>query len=187
MAEWDAYWIVSQALNLMVFGVFFITMFLIPSKDKVRSGEAGQRLGSPTIPLLIVLILLFAIGIPIFAVAMVEDFLIVLGTDCLLLVGVALVTADYFSTRKLYKEITAGGHVQVEQVHIAVTLPPGLPPHHQQAGTQNPQAQHLPSAQHDVPQGAMMTVECPNCSGHIQIPEGSSEITCPYCGLSGSM
>lgn len=175
MTGWDTYWIVSQVLNLMVFGLFFITMFLIPSKDRVRSGEADFRLGSPVIPLLIIVILLFAVSIPIFAVFMVQDFLVVIGTDCLLLVAVFLVTVDYFSTRKLYKEITAG--VQVEQVQIAGTAPQGHPP----------QQQHLPSAQHPAPQGAVMTVECPNCGGHIQIQEGSSEIICPYCGLSGTM
>ncbi|MFO8050846.1 MAG: zinc ribbon domain-containing protein [Thermoplasmatota archaeon] len=168
MAEWDAYWIISQILNLLVFAVFFVTLFLIPSRDKVRKGEAGSNLFSGTIPVLIVIMYISLLIIPIMALLLVEKFIMVIATDGLLLIAVLLLTIDFVRTRKLYKEISDSN--QVVQAAVA-----GYPAHEQVA-------QHQQAA----PSGTM-TVECPNCGGHIEIPQNSHQITCPYCGLSGTM
>jgi hypothetical protein len=32
-----------------------------------------------------------------------------------------------------------------------------------------------------------MTVECPRCGKHLTIQQGANMITCPHCGLSGSL
>lgn len=172
MAELDAYWVISQVLNLLVFLVFFVTLFLIPSREKVRTGQAGPSLESRTIPVLIILMFISILVIPIIALVLVDQFALVLVTDGLLLIAVVLLTIDFARTRQLYREVGASPEV----VQAAVAGYPG-----QEQPVQQEQ-QNEPSAQ-----GGTMTVECPNCGGHLEIPEGSHQITCPYCGLSGTM
>lgn len=210
MADLDLYWIFSQVLNLIVFGIFLVTILLIPSKEKIKSGEAGQNLLTPTIPLLLGIIFASTLIIPVVAIILqVNAFIVILITDGLLITANLFLTFDFIRSKRLFREISdqKASHIP-QQHHSHHPDHPAVGPQVHQASLQGAQQQHLPQggqqavhaqAHQAVPQAPgqehlpaashdkMMTVECPSCGGHIHIPEGSHEITCPYCGLSGTL
>lgn len=165
----DAWWIASELMMVAAFVIFIVAMFMIPSKDKVRSGEAGSG-PSRAVPYLIAGTFFLLLLMGIFAFFMVRDYWVVLVTDGILIVCAGMVSIDYYTTRKLFNSVGHEVHRHVEVAHAQV-----LP--HQQY----PQGHPHPN------QPGTMTVECPQCGGHITIPEGSHQITCPYCGLSGTI
>ncbi|MFW3145199.1 MAG: hypothetical protein ACMUIE_00120 [Thermoplasmatota archaeon] len=165
----DTWWIASELMMVAALVIFLVAMFMIPSKDKVRSREAGTG-PSRAVPYLIIGTFFFLVLMGIFAFLMVKDYWVVLVTDAILIVSAGMVSIDYYTTRRLFRSMGHEIHHNVEVAH----------------GHVHPQHNHHHG--HIYPhQAGTMTVECPQCGGHITIPEGSHQITCPYCGISGTI
>jgi len=180
MAELEPYWILSEALLLITFLMLIVTYVLLPGKKDVK---AGVKKVPGWIPALHGVMFVLSGAIIIISLRLVENNLIIMVTGGILMVAIVLAFIDYFLTKGLINKVQAEA-----EVHHAVELTDHTPDHamHQHAAhPQHPaahQALHAPGAH-----ARMMTVECPQCGGHINLPEGSHQITCPYCGLSGTL
>jgi hypothetical protein len=171
---------------------------LIPNRKKVL--EEGKDLPGWA-PAVLITLIFFAIGVGIMAYLTVEKMLLVVISDVLVILSILITLIDYYRTKKARDnailDMASGYHPHAHHPVHNQHLPQGANVQHLHM---HQQPQSLPSAQHphmapaleavhikETTQPAMMTVECPNCQGHIEIPEGSHTITCPYCGLSGTM
>ncbi len=194
----DNYWLVSEALLALTFIVFLITFMLIPNRKKVM--EEGKELPGWA-PAVLITLIFFAVGVGIVAFLTVEKMLAVILSDIFVIFSILITLIDYYMTKRARDNAIADMASGRYHPHAHQAMPGQQLPHHAQTQQLHGHHQaHLPSAQnpHTAPaieavhiketsQPAMMTVECPNCQGHIEIPEGSHTIICPYCGLSGTM
>ncbi|MBN1390569.1 MAG: hypothetical protein JXA22_08010 [Candidatus Thermoplasmatota archaeon] len=177
----EPYWILSEALLLITFILLIVTYILLPGKEDVQAG-VGRIPG--WIPALHAIMFIMALAIIIISVLLVEKNLIIIITGIILLIALVLAFIDYIRVRNMVGNYSAVEGVQYATVtmeepsiHIPPHQVPNVTPHHDPH--QRPTGQGTGSR--------MMTVECPQCQGHIELPEGSHHITCPYCGLSGSL
>ncbi|MBN1539035.1 MAG: hypothetical protein JW939_02740 [Candidatus Thermoplasmatota archaeon] len=182
MAGLDPYWLLSEVLLLITFVLLMITYILLPGKKDILAGVT--RIPG-WVPAAHVAMFSMAMAIIIISIFLVENNLIILITGILLIVALVLAFIDYFITRaKIGKNAAAGTvhqaieHADEEMIDAPHYMDPARIHHHDP---------HLAPA---PPPGAttqMITVECPQCGGHIELPVGSHQITCPYCGMSGTM
>jgi len=195
--------------------IFFILLYFIPSDKKIKEGRAGN-INTPTIPVLMGIggLLLAANPVLIYLGDFKRDWVqLILGGLWILMIIIFILTIiAYNHAKKVIKNTQMdmyphqepwiaphpgghlshdpthhGGHPHQQAVHPVHAHPQ---PAHQGLHPHQPTAQHAHTHQHPAhpqPQHEMMTVECPQCAKHIEIPVGSHTITCPYCGLSGSM
>jgi len=184
MLGMDNYWLVSEALLILTFIVFVITYMLIPGRKKVL--EEGKALPGWA-PAALITMILFAAGVGIVGFLSVEKNAIILISVVLVILAIVVTLIDYMRT-KIARDSAVAAMATGTYQHQA-----GHAPYHphlvQQVPTHQPHTAPVLEAVHvqEMPGQAMMTVECPNCNGHIEIPEGSHTIVCPYCGLSGTM
>jgi ribosomal protein S27E len=122
------------------------------------------------------LLLLISIGMVPVAIFLLDTTyrMWLIGLDILSIVAVLFALFIYFSARKAYKDL----HEMHPVEEVGVVQAQAHEHHHQEVHHEH----HHPAQQQN-----MMTVECPQCGNHIQLPEGSHQITCPYCGLSGTL
>ncbi len=180
--------------------VAFVTIsLLIPKREDILVGKVRFKMESPMVPLLVSLVTV--IGIVVLSLSFLQDTLpigSVVGA-VLLLLGSGFIWLEFTKVKKLNQmtpEVALGlGGAPMQQ-----NLPPGYgvpvqEVHHVEAVVQQPHiapappAQSLPQAPPQPLQAPPRTikVECPQCGSHIDIYPGSNQITCPHCGLSGSM
>ncbi len=165
----DNYWLVSEALLILTFISFLVVFVLTPSRRKVL--EEGKDLPG-WVPIVLMLMIATAVGVGIFALLMVKENIIILISDSIVIVALVLTIIDHRLVKRAVNKMVAS--------HVAHELPIT-----EQAHADH---QHLHAQGHLYAEGIpMMTVECPTCKGHIEIPEGSHTLTCPYCGLHGSL
>lgn len=154
----DTVSILVEIAFVVSFAGFFLLLVLIPSKKAIASGNARGKMGSPIVPILILLSIVLALAmIPLAFFADTVGSLVGFVTAPLLLIAHFGIAREYAGARRSMSP----PHLEVEEVH----------------------AVHATQASH--PQ--MMTVECPGCQGHLSIPNGSHQIVCPHCGLTGSL
>lgn len=182
----DTYWLVSEILLVITFLAFLFTQVLMPNKSQV---ETGVKAVPGWVGPVLVLMLLFTIGVGAIAFLVVEKYLVIMISGAVLALALVISLVDFFRIKGIADTIAAGGGVhhavEVSEEGLAHHGHPHFHhPYHNHQHIQTPA--HQP-AQAPASQGPMMTVECPQCGGHIQLPEGSNQITCPYCGLSGTM
>jgi hypothetical protein len=188
MASVETLFIINFVLNIAIAVSGIIVAMLIPSTKKIRSGEAGTSLGASWIPIVLVIMVIVSIAVFPLSFFSLEGrslyFALVLDLIAIGVAGLAL--REFFSARKAYNEI--GEHLE-EEVGVVASTPQQV--HHQprvQVPQQHPYSQHQEHQQaHEPHQHPMITVECPQCGNHLHIPEGSHTITCPHCGLSGTI
>ncbi|MGA1793078.1 MAG: hypothetical protein ACMUHM_03935 [Thermoplasmatota archaeon] len=185
MAELEPYWILSEALLLITFLLLMVTYILLPSRKDVK---AGVKKVPGWIPALHFLMFVLSGAIIVISLALVKNNLIIILTGAILMVAIILAFIDYFITKGLINKVQGEG-----DVHHAVELTDHTPEHstHHEHHVQDYHPHGHTAIQHAPPasgaQGKMVMVECPQCGGHINLPEGSHQITCPYCGLSGTL
>ena len=188
--QMDGLFNLYDIISVIGIGLAFLIIFLIPSKKKIMSGQGGKRIDGPLLPSLIAVLSIIALATIGFAA--VSEFRIrSLITGVLMIGCAAFIWVEYFSIRKLLSSTV------VPAVVTTTELPPAqqqvrMPPQPVQQQLQTPVVNQpavapaqAPSRLPPTPQ--TMTVECPQCHAHIQIQVGSNVITCPYCGLSGTM
>jgi LSD1 subclass zinc finger protein len=178
----DSYWLVSEALLVITFIVYIVTQVLMPSKKEIEGGVTQVPIWVPVALGFMVLGTASVIG---FAFLYVEKNLVVMISAGVLLLALLLGFADYILTkRKAEKYVMTEGdlHHALDISNEGIAHHPQQTPQYHDHQLAAPQHEQLPAA------GAgMMTVECPQCGNHLQLPEGSHQITCPHCGLSGTM
>jgi hypothetical protein len=181
----DTYWLVSEVLLIVTFLAFLITQVLMPGRKKI---ESGVKKIPEWIGFALIIMLIFTIAVGIVAFLVVEKYHVILISGGVL--GLALVIAliDFYRIKSYISRLSKDG------VHHAVEVTPEGLTHHDHAHFHHPYHNHqhmaTPTNQPQQPKpapGPMMTVECPQCGSHIKLPEGSHQITCPYCGLSGTL
>jgi ribosomal protein S27E len=179
MASVETIFIINFLLNIAIAVSGIIVSMLIPSTKKIKAGEAGSSLGASWIPIVLVIMIIVAIAVFPLSFLSLEGrnlyFALVLDIIAIGVTGLAF--REFISARKAYKELGEGE--VVEEVGVVASTP--SPQAYQQQPVQVPK-QHPYQTQVQ-----MMTVECPQCGNHIQLAEGSHTITCPYCGLSGTI
>jgi ribosomal protein S27E len=186
MLGMDTYWLVSEILLVVTFIAFLFTQVLMPSKKKV---ESGVKVVPSWIGFALVLMLFFTVGVGITAILLVEKNLVILISAAVLALALVLSLIEFFRIKGIADKMAAGGGIH----HAAEVSQERLVPHGQQH-FHHPyhNHQHMETPTHQPGQapaghGPVMTVECPQCGSHINLPEGSHQITCPYCGLSGTL
>lgn len=188
MAALETALIINLILNITIAVTGIIVSLLIPSSRKIREGEAGTSMGTAWIlVILVVMVLVSLMVLPLTFIFLEGNNLYFgLGLDVIAMIVVILAIREFFAARSAYKDI--------EMVEVVHTVPAEHHPHaHHSHGQQPAQyPAHYQAPEHHVQQHApaqvnTVTVECPSCSNHIQIAEGSHTITCPYCGLSGTI
>jgi hypothetical protein len=190
MAAVDTVFIVNFLLNIAIAVTGIIIAMLIPSSRKIRDGEAGTQMGSNRI--LFVLVLMVIISISVFPISLVflegRNLYFGLALDLIAILVTILAVREFFSARKAYRELD-----YVEEVGTVAISHPQHHPHTAQHAVHHAEELHPEvhphghTAQSHSHHGSHITVECPQCGRHIQIAEGSHAITCPYCGLSGTI
>jgi hypothetical protein len=182
----DTYWLVSEILLVVTFIAFLFTQVLMPGRKKVETG--GQRVPI-WIGFVLVLMLLFTIGVGIAAFIHVDKFEVILISAGVLAMALVLSLIEFFRIKGIADKMAAGGGI-----HHAVEVTQEGMAHHGHQHFHHPyhNHKHMETPAHHpqqapAGQGPMMTVECPQCGSHINLPEGSHQITCPYCGLSGTL
>ena len=209
MASVEIIFLINFILNIVIAVSGIIVAMLIPGTRKILAGEAGASMGAAWMPFVLGAMVLVSIAVfPLSFIAL-EDrnlyFALVLDVIAIAVTGMAL--REFFTARKAYRELEEGHGLEEvavvattashhgQQVHVPEQHPyHGHAQHHQHPA----QPQHAPVHAHSLPpehhehahhphQHAMITVECPQCGNHLHIPEGSHTITCPHCGLSGTI
>ncbi len=185
--------VINVVLNAIILIPAIIVSLLIPSNKKIRSGEAGTEMGATWIPVTMIFLIIVAVAMIPVTISILDgdDLPYGLGLDILAVLVVVMATYIYFSAKKTFKELlhpveevavvhaeTVEGH-HVVHPHHPVHSPTPSHPHH----NQGPHHDHS----HGIEQPNTVTVECPQCGNHIQLAEGSHQITCPYCGLAGTL
>jgi predicted neutral ceramidase superfamily lipid hydrolase len=185
MLGMDTYWLVSELLLLVTFFAFLFTLVMMPSKKKV---ESGVKLVPSWIGIVLFSMLIVTLGAGLMSLLLVDNFFVILLSAVVLAVALILSIVEFFRVKAVADRMTAGG------IHHAVEVSQEGLTHHEQEHFhhQYHNHQHMETPAHHPEQapaakGPMMTVECPQCGSHIHIPEGSHHITCPYCGLSGTL
>ncbi len=178
-------------ISVVGIGLAFLTLFLIPSKRKIMAGQAGRRLDSPLLPVLIAI--LGIISLATIGFIFLRDYMIrSLVTGVLLFGASVFIFIEYRSVRKLLASSAVPAVLAATDLPAApsrTTVPPGAymaqetlqPTRPPKAIPQPQQLSTLP------PKPGSMTVECPQCRAHLNIAVGSNTITCPHCGLSGTL
>lgn len=177
----DPFYLAVESIFLLCLLVF-LTLFFIPSKKKVYAGEVG-RLESPAIPIILGLssLLLVIFIVFVFLVDFTESIMqviFILFWVLFLLPATLFTLMSYLRAKRWVKDFNENA--------------PHYPPHQPQPGEAPPPPHPgVQSQSHQQPAGHQpqdtMTVECPGCGSHIRIPAGSHHITCPHCGLSGTL
>ena len=182
MLGMDPYWILSEALLLITFILLIVTYILLPSRKDVRAGVKKVPGWIPGVHVIMFVLSGAIIGV---SLTLVEKYLIIMSTGIILMIAILLAFIDYFITRAQMGRTSAEDGV----IHHAVELTDHTPDHTPHQTHPVHHAPHHPQShsQEARRSGPMMTLECPQCGGHIQMPEGSHHITCPYCGLSGTL
>ncbi|MCU0798126.1 MAG: TFIIB-type zinc ribbon-containing protein [Candidatus Thermoplasmatota archaeon] len=175
----DLFVILYEVMAMSIFLLLLVLFVLIPSRKRVREGRAGSTMRSPLVPILLFSSLTISVLTVPLAVLLVKDALILALTSLFIIPASVLAFWDYNATRRLFEEVKAGTTVgpSASQVHEVDELP---------MDTATITAQNPPT-----PSGASradhMTVECPRCKGRIEVHPRQATLTCPYCGLTGSL
>jgi len=173
----------------------FTLLVLIPSRKRVLAGEAGRSMKSALVPVL--LIVESIIGVAVLVLSLLSELQVrAFISGLFLIIAVAFIWFEFFKVRSLMRERPP----ELVTAEVATIAQPSQ--HQLPVGSNNPNPGQvapgpeqgvLPrSQQASLPQAPAavadtMKVECPGCGGHIEIPLGSHQITCPYCGLSGTL
>ncbi len=176
MASVETIFLINFILNIAIAVSGIIVSMLIPSTKRIMEGEAGTSMGAPWIPVVIVIMVIVSIIVfPLSFLALDGNnliFALILDVIAISVTGLAL--REFIAARKAYRELEH----EVEEVHVV-------------ANETSPQVYQQPmQVQQSHPyhgQNPMITVECPQCGNHLHIPEGSHQITCSHCGLSGTI
>ena len=183
----DTYWLVSEVLLVVTFLAFLLTQVLMPNKKKVETGVKNVPVW---VGYALILMLFFTIIVGVIAFLVVEKYLVILISAGVLGAALVLSFIDFLRIKGIADRIAASAG----NIHHAVEVSQeGLAPHGQQHfhhPYHNHQHIDSPITHHEqapAAQGPMMTVECPQCGAHLNLPEGSHQITCPSCGLSGTI
>jgi len=167
------------------FAGFITIMILIPKKSEIDEGKAGYKMASPLVPTIIasgILVAGFELIISLFARS---DDVMYLGiiTSILLVLAYGAIFLEFRSV----KRHMAMAHPHPEHVHTVPHLEHAhaVHPHHEHIHEVHPTNEH--PQMEAAPDPNMMTVECPRCRKHLTIMKGAQEITCPHCGLTGSL
>jgi len=175
----DLFVLLYEAMAGAIFLLLLVLMVLIPSRKRVLEGRAGNTMSSPLVPIMMIIALLVStLMIPV-AIVLVEKALILVLTSLFVLPASVATMWDYWRTKKLFEEVRAGGR-------------PGAVP----SGAHEADELPLEVVSHTPPDHTVleatyrsghMAVECPRCRGRIQVQPHQTTLTCPYCGLSGTL
>ena len=176
----DPFYLFVESIFLLCLLVF-ITLFFIPTKKKIYAGEVG-KLDSQLVPIAIGLsgILLVLFIIFVFLVDFSESIMriiFILFWVVFLLPATGFTLLSYLKAKSWTREYHEKHGVPIKGHVTHPDQPVGQPVHPQYTHTQG----------HSQQPGETMTVECPGCGSHLEISVGADTITCPYCGLSGTL
>ncbi len=178
----DLFVLLYEVMAAVIFLLLVVLMVLIPSGKRVREGRAGSTMRSPLVPVLIITAIIISVMMVPLAILFLkksDDGWLLGATSAFILPASVLSYWDYRRTKRLFNEVKGGNRtgLAVSQTHEADELPlevASLPSPHQPVPTAHSNADHL-------------TVECPRCKGRIEVHPRQATLTCPYCGLSGSL
>lgn len=178
----DLFVLLYEVMAAVIFLLLVVLMVLIPSGKRVREGRAGSTMRSPLVPVLIITAMIISVLMVPLAILLVNnsDKAWLLGATSAFIIPASVMSYwDYRRTRRLFDEFKGGDQPgpAASQTHEADELPlevTSITSPHQQIPSAHSTADHL-------------TVECPRCRGRIEVHPRQATLTCPYCGLSGSL
>ncbi|MDG6224154.1 MAG: hypothetical protein QCI82_01425 [Candidatus Thermoplasmatota archaeon] len=141
---------------------FLILTIMIPSRKAIEEGRGGRKIGSAIVPILMVFGSITALSTIPMSILTSDSWVRIAGlvTGPLLVISYLLIFVEY---RRRKRQLST-----IEEPVVAEVISPQNPV---------PDSTAVPG----------MTVECPRCRGHLVIRPGSTSITCPHCGMSGSL
>jgi hypothetical protein len=173
----DLFVILYEAMAGALFLLLLVLLVLVPSRKRVTEGRAGRTMRSPLVPALIIISFSISVLMVPLAILLARDALILIITSVLIIPASALTYWDYIGTKRLFDRMTAGSGGQGPDPVSAEELP--LEDVHEKP-TDGRRFGGGPTAE-------LLTVECPRCKGRIEVHPRQNSLTCPYCGLSGSI
>ncbi len=175
----DLFVLLYEVMAGAIFLLLLVLLVLVPSKKRVREGRAGSTMRSPLVPILIISSLTISVLMLPLAVLLVKDALILVVSSLFIVPASVITYWDYRTTRRLFEEVRSGTPVgpSASNAHEADELPLDVAP---TIASPPPATSAASRADH-------MTVECPRCKGRIEVHPRQATLTCPYCGLTGSI
>lgn len=178
----DLFVLLYEVMAVAIFLLLVVLMVLIPSGKRVREGRAGSTMRSPLVPVLIITTLIISVLMVPLAILLVtdaDDGWLLGATSAFIIPASVMSLWDYRRTKRLFDQVKAGNLTDpaASQTHEVDELP-------LEVASTTSLHQHIPSAPSPADH---MTVECPRCKGRIEVHPRQATLTCPYCGLTGSL
>ena len=187
-----SFFYLNEPLSLIIIITLLIIMVLIPTKKKVLEGKAGWTMTSKAVPIVLGSSFILLIIIFFLSIFLVEDDVEkwVLILTCGFSIPAVIATGIlYFSMKKFIEGqhqaamTGAEAHIKVHEgahtVHAVEVAEVGHGQEHAE--------EHVAGSMGGAAGAGSITVECPGCGGRLEVHEGASSITCPHCGLTGSL